>query len=89
MIDFNKINELYGIDVLKDIKTNEHDVIKNLMYFAILGFDDTIDIFERKALVFIDDNISFKSKIDKLIDKIGINYVDEIENNIDLLDLVY
>ena len=59
---------------------------QNIEYFIALGFDDAIDIFERQVLIFICPNEEFISKVNTLIKKIGINYIDEIENDISLLD---
>lgn len=88
-IDINKIKEIYGIETLNLIKDNIKDVIKNINYLEQLGFTDTIDIFERYTLIFIEDVTYFKQKIDKLISELGDNYVDLIENDLSILDKLY
>lgn len=85
-IDFNKIEKIYGKSVIESISVLRDDVIKNIEYFMLLGFDDAIDILERQVLIFICSNEEFISKVNTLIKKIGINYIDEIENDISLLD---
>ena len=85
-IDFNKIEKIYGKSAIESISVLRDDVIKNIEYFMLLGFDDAIDIFERQVLIFICPNEEFISKVNTLIKKIGINYIDEIENDISLLD---
>lgn len=85
-INFNKIEEIYGKSVIDNLSILKDDVIKNIEYFTSLGFDDVIDIFERQVLVFICSNEEFISKVNTLIKKIGINYVEEIESDISLLD---
>ena len=85
-IDFNKIEKIYGKSVIESISVLRDDVIKNIEYFMRLGFDDAIDILERQVLIFICSNEEFISKVNTLIKKIGINYIDEIENDISLLD---
>ena len=85
-IDFNKIEKIYGKSVIESISILRDDVIKNIEYFMALGFDDAIDILERQVLIFICSNEEFISKVNTLIKKIGINYIDEIENDISLLD---
>lgn len=85
-IDFNKIEKIYGKDVIESLTIYKNDVIKNIKYLMLLGFDDVIDIFERQVLFFICPNEEFVFKINGLIKKIGINYVDEIESDISLLD---
>ena len=85
-IDFSKIEKIYGKSVIECISILRDDVIKNIEYFMSLGFDDAIDIFERQVLIFICPNEEFISKVNTLIKKIGINYVEEIESDISLLD---
>ena len=85
-IDFNKIEKIYGKSVIESMSILRDDVIKNIEYFMLLGFDDVIDIFERQVLIFIYPNEEFVFKVTTLIKKIGINYVDEIESDISLLD---
>ena len=85
-IDFNKIEKIYGKSVIESISVLRDDVIKNIEYFMLLGFDDAIDILERQVLIFICPNEEFISKVNTLIKRIGINYIDEIESDISLLD---
>ena len=85
-INIEKIKEIYGFDTLNLIKNNIKDVIKNIKYMEALGFTDTIDIFERYTLFFIEEPIYFKQKIDKLIKNLGTNYIEMIENDLSLLD---
>ena len=83
-INFNKIREIYGNELLSIIKENQENVINNLKYLYRLGFTDIEDIFEREVLLFIDND--FKSKIDNLILKLGPDYVEKIENDLSLLE---
>ena len=83
-IDFNKINEIYGEDILNFCKENIDDLVKNINYLVRLEFDDIEDIVERFPFIFLDDHESFKIKINKFIEKIGINYVGILEENMGL-----
>lgn len=85
-INVDKIREIYGIDVLNLVRDNIKNIIKNIRYLEQLGFDDVEDIFERYTLIFMDEPVYFKEKINKLINKLGINYVELIENDLGLLD---
>lgn len=85
-IDFDKINKIYGIETLNNIKENINEVNKNISYMYKLGFTDIEDIFERETLLFICDNKEFKNKIDKLIRRLGATYVNDIENDLSLLE---
>ena len=89
-IDLKKIETIYGEEIIKDITNNKDEIQKNINYLYNLNFYDVEDIFERITPLFIDDNKTFKNKIDNLINKIGNNYVEEIENNLELLeDLIW
>ena len=85
-IDFDKISEIYGNEVLNEIQNNIDEVMKNINYMYTLGFDDVEDIFERETLLFLYNSSIFKEKLDKLIFKLGVTYVDDIENDLSLLE---
>lgn len=85
-VDFDKIGEIYGNEVLNEIQNNIDEVMKNINYMYTLGFDDVEDIFERETLLFLYDSSTFKEKLDKLIFKLGVTYVDDIENDLSLLE---
>lgn len=87
-IDFIKIKEIYGEDIIFQTKENYEDVIENIKYLITLGFNDVEDIFEREVFLFLYDPKTFKEKITKLINDIGNNYVELIENNIELLEVL-
>lgn len=84
MINFDKISEIYGNDVLILVKENVEDVIKNFQYLINLDFNDVEDIFERYVTIFICSQKEFKTKVDKLINKLGIEYVGILESNMEL-----
>ena len=83
-IDFEKIEEIYGSSVIEEIKNNSKDILENIQYLKELNINDIEDIFERYPLIFICDKNEFKNKVDKLISKIGINYVDMLDNDMEL-----
>ena len=85
-MDFDKIEQIYGEEMLENIMDNKEDVKKNINYLINLGFDDIQDIFERITPLFINDNKTFKNKIDGLIKKIGHDYINIIENDLGLLE---
>ena len=85
-INYDKIKELYGIDYLYLIKDNIDDIKLNIDYLYKLGFNDVTDIFERFTYIFIKDNNEFRLMFNKLITKLGGNYVDIIENDLGVLE---
>lgn len=85
-INLDKIEEIYGLDILNLVKENIEDVNKNIKYLYYLNFNDIEDIFERYTPILICGPIEFKNKIDKLISKLGNDYVDIIENDLGILE---
>lgn len=85
-MNFDKIKEIYGEEILKELIDNKEEVQKNIYYMIKLNFEDTEDIFERMTPLFITDNKTFKNKIDSLIKRLGPDYVDIIESNLGLLE---
>lgn len=85
-VDFDKISEIYGEEVLREMQENMDEVIKNVNYMYMLEFNDVEDIFEREIFLFLYDHDTFKDKLNKLIYKLGLNYVEKIENDLSLLE---
>ena len=84
-IDFDRIEKIYGSSIINSIYLLKDDVIDNIKYFISLGFEDTEDIFERQVLIFICPKEEFRVKINNLIKKLGNNYIEEIENDTDVI----
>ena len=74
-INFGKISEIYGEDILIACNENLDDLVKNIDYLIKLGFDDYEDIIERFPFLFIDDYDIVKEKIDNLIQRLGNDYL--------------
>ncbi len=85
-IDFDKIERVYGKSIIDSIYDMQEDCMQNVEYFYKLGFDSVEDIFEREVPIFICSHDEFKKKIDALINRLGPNYIDLIEEDISLLD---
>lgn len=85
-INFNKIEKIYGIEILELVRDNLIDVTDNINYMLKLKFTDVEDVFERYTPIFICSNNEFMDKINNLIKKIGDDYVDIIENDLSMLE---
>ena len=83
-IDFLKINDLYGEEVLKSFKENIETVVENMNYLVKLGFDNYEEIVERYAYVVLLSPNEFKTKLNDLILKLGPNYLDKFETDMSL-----
>ena len=87
-INYNKIIEIYGRDYINLINENIDEVIKNLNYLNNLGFEDIEDIFERYTFLFLDSNNKFQDKFNKLIASLWSDYVNIIEENLSILEVL-
>lgn len=85
-IDFNKIIDNYGENLVEMIKDNINDVTENINYLIKLNINDIEDIFERYTFIFLDNPSSFKEKMDKLILRIGDDYNENIGNDLSILE---
>lgn len=80
-IDFMKIKEIYGEDALIACNENIDELVKNINYLISLGFDDYEDIIERYPLAFVEDHEIVKERIDDLIDRLGVDYLEILAND--------
>ena len=85
-MDIERIVNTYGEEYREIIYENKEDIKENLLYMAEIGFSDVEDIFERCTPIFIRSNQSFREKVRDLVIKLGINYVELIENDLGLLE---
>ena len=82
-INYNKILELYGIELFGDIKNNSDIVINNINYLSSIGIIDISDVFERYPYIFLLDNDIFIKNVDELTKSLD-NYIEELNNDTSL-----
>lgn len=82
-IDFKKINEIYGTDILDGLRDNLEEVNKNIKYLYEIGIEDIEEVFERYAPIFISSNKEFTSKVNKLVGRLGNEYVEILAENLE------
>ena len=82
-INYNKILELYGIELFDDIKNNSDIVINNINYLSSIGIIDISDVFERYPYIFLLDNDIFIKNVDELSKSLD-NYIEELNNDTSL-----
>lgn len=85
-MNFNieKIMEIYGESTVDLINENIDDIVDNLMYLKSLEFNDIEDIFERYVFIFAEEPKTFRRKVNKLVSKLGEDYVSTLEVNMDM-----
>ncbi len=82
-IDFKKIHEIYGADILDGLRDNLEEVNKNIKYLYEIGIEDIEEVFERYAPIFISPNKEFTFKVNKLVGKLGNEYVEILAENLE------
>ena len=85
-IDLKTMKEVYGKEIYEIISSNIDIIEENLKYLRKLKFDDYVGIFERCPIIFTYFPKDFKRKFDELVQRVGDNYVEKIESNIDLVE---
>ena len=83
-IDFKKLNEIYGINLIYEFKKNIEDVEENINYLIKLGFTRVYDIVELYPYMFLMTEDIFKEKVNLLIEHLGVEYISLLEENTDL-----
>lgn len=83
-IDFQKISQIYGNNIIFNIEEEMDNLVPNIKYLISLGFTNVGNIIELYPYLFITDSVEFKEKVNGLIKKIGIDYVEFLETNTDL-----
>ena len=85
-VDLNSIKEIFGEEYIEMINENIDVIDKNVKIMYELNFDDVEGIFERCPEVFMYNPSEFETKIKDLIEKLGENYVDRIEEDISYIE---
>lgn len=83
-IDFNKLIEIYGINIINNINEEKENLLINIKYLKKLGFENIEDIIELYPYLFIIDSIDFTEKVNSLIKKVGIEYLELLTTNTEL-----
>ena len=78
-INLKNMKEVFGS---RDIWNFIWKYRKKLQYLNELKFDDSIGLLERCPELFINFPKDFKRKIDNLIQKLGEDYVEKIQNDV-------
>lgn len=86
-IDIEDIHEMYDEYLISQL--NEENVKKIYSYLIEQGIYYAKDIFIERLELFTIDSEEFIEKFEKIKQKIGNDYVDEIIEDSDLLDELY
>ena len=84
-IDVERMKSIYGDEIIDVMSSNEDIIRKNIQTLEKLKFNDISDFVERCIDVFLYYPKDFENKINKLIQELGVNYVEIIENDINYI----
>lgn len=82
--DLEAIKEIYGKNAIYEIKDHIEDVTSNMCFLSSIGFENIFDILEMNPYMFMYSPMIFKEKVNKLLDKIGFDYLEKLDNDISL-----
>ena len=74
-INLEKLEEIYGKSLVKEMHDDIENLKENLKYLDKLEFDDIYDIIEVNPYLFLIDNNEFIKRINNLITSLGIEYL--------------
>ena len=89
MLDMNKIEEIYGKSIFNNIKNNLEDLTENIKYLQTKKFNNIEEIIEQNPYLFIMPNDIFIERLDNLIENLGNNYIEILNEDITLWDYLF
>lgn len=87
-INIQKMKEVYGEEIAEIMIENEENIKANIETLKKYGFKDIEGIIEMYPSVMMNFPKQFKGKVEKLKNIYGENFVNKIENDISLLEII-
>ncbi len=87
-LDLEKVSEIYGESIIKDISSNVGALMNNLKYLEKLQFNNADEIFEQYPYAFLQDEDTFKEKIDNLILTLGVEYIEKLQEDMTIWSIL-
>ena len=83
-LDMDRINEIFGKSMVLNIRDNQEDFIQNIKFIQSLGYKNVYELVELYPETFLLDSSVFQEKVELLLEKLGVESFEEIEENMDL-----
>ena len=87
-IDIKKMKEVYGEEIEEMMIENEEIIKANIKTLKEYGFKDIEGIIEMYPSIIMNFPKQFRGKVEKLKNIYGENFVNKIENDISLLEII-
>lgn len=88
ILDLDKIREIYGDSSIDELNDNIETLTHNMNYLIKLGFDDVYDTVSLYPHMFLIEEKTFKEKVNELIDNLGYDYIEILEEDTSLWENV-
>ena len=88
-LNLKKIQEIYGNSAIYEIENHLDIIVNNMNYLVSLKFNNVYSILETNPYMFLYDNNRFKEKVNNLIQKLGVEYIEKLDNDISLWGEIY
>ncbi len=86
--DIEKIREIYGDNIILDMREVKDLIVQNMNYLLSRGYKDIEEAFERNPYLFLEEEDIFQKKIDKLIEVLGVDYVEILSQDSSLWSVI-
>ncbi len=83
-LDMDRINEIFGKSMIYNIQDNKEDFLQNIKYMQSLRYKKVEDLVELYPETFLLDTAIFQEKVDLLLEKLGVESFEKIEENVEL-----
>ena len=83
-LDMDRINEVFGKSMIFNIQANKEDFLQNIKYIQSLGYKNVEELVELYPETFLLDTTIFQEKVDLLLEKLGVESFEKIEENMEL-----
>lgn len=83
-MNIDRLTEIYGESVARVIYNNIDAFTNNIKYLESRGYSNVLDLVQLYPYSFTQDEDEFIEKVDALIDELGIDFVEKINNNYEL-----
>lgn len=83
-MNIEKLTEIYGNSVARVIYDNIDAFTNNIKYLESKSFTNIMDLVHLYPYSFIQEEDEFIEKVDNLIEKLGVDYIEKINENYEL-----
>lgn len=80
-LGIEKLKEIYGESIVLDIQENMDSLVENMNTLISYGFSDPYDVVETVPYLCMSTPEVFQEKMEKLIDKLGVEFVEKLSED--------